>query len=155
LDSYGGYGKAQTAFDVYLNKNSSINYQLPVDFSGISMSDSTIILATNNKYFKNVDDFSRIDYISYKDTKYLNVNIGRNSDMLFFVMEGSTLTDFDLYYSPDPTDKRKLTETTQLLDIAGNPVAVSYNGYVYKVYVKYLTEYFYQTYNGSNTLFAR
>ena len=154
LQTYGGPGGAQTAFNIYLTKNSRINQQVFVDFSGLDIGgSSTVIYATNSRTISSIEDFKKIDYVSYTDSENLGLNIGQSVDLLFFVASGSK--DFDIYFTPSSSDTQKLTSTKLLYDIAGNPVVVVRNGMPYNVYVKYLTEDFYHVYNGNYTLYAR
>ena len=155
LVDYGGYGRAHALFDVYIYKTSKVNQQILVDFSGLNVEPGSQLYVTNNKTIMNTNDFTSIDYISYTETETLNLALGQYCDLVYFALNGSDITDFDIYYTPDPKDTRKLTETRQLFDIAGNPVVVVVNGMPYNVYVKYLTTDFYSTYNDAYRLYAR
>lgn len=102
-----------------------------VDFSRIDFEDFyyDCIYVTNNINFESNEDFV--------STKNLNNDImfGRNTEIFYFVVSNTPL-DFDLYVNTNDED-RKITNTKQLLDIAGNAVRVYLNGREYDVYIKY------------------
>jgi len=117
-----------------------------VDFGALEFTDQNndAIFATNTAIFSNIAYFSQIYALNCAEQD--DVRFGSNID-IFYIVLADTPLDFDIYvgqveegtdqYVGIKDEKRKISATKKLCDIAGNEVKVELYGKMYNVYVKY------------------
>lgn len=98
-------------------------------FSGNSGSDKVIIM-TNNLQFSNANDFKKM--YSYNADIISEISFGMQTEIYFFSTDPNL--DFGIYAGDGD---KKISAVTELKDILGNNIYVSYNNESYKVYVMY------------------
>jgi len=122
---------------------------MEVDFSHFELpqKQGEMVYATNKINFKELADFGTpITYVN--QSTFNSVSISCNYDLYYFVRSASGIDlDFDIYL--DPNDKNtKVSASTTLYDITGEPITIDINGEPYYVKVLML-DIIYDTIDGN------
>jgi hypothetical protein len=117
-----------------------------LDFSNLDFvnADNDSIFISNTAKFNGVDDFKKLNFRNQET--FDDIRFGSTTDIYYVIISDEPM-DFDVYvgqveemtdnYVGIKDEKRKISGTKKLYDIAGNEVKVNLYGKTYNVYVKY------------------